>query len=102
MDPWCDDLWSYKKSRISYGEAKRVWGPTGVFPFLEKSQEFLAMRVLENVENEIKGETNLRGGPAPKESKEVSRRTSHILIFLSAPQLKSLWSSAQQRPDIFP
>ena len=60
MDPWYDDLWSYKKSRISYSEAKKVWGQTGVFLFLEKPQEDLAIRVLENVENEIEGETNLR------------------------------------------
>ena len=60
MVPWYDDLRSYKKSRIRDSKAKRVWGPTGVFLFLEEPQEVLAIRVLGNVENGMQGETNLR------------------------------------------
>jgi hypothetical protein len=60
MDLWYDDLWSYKKCRVSCSEAKRVWGLTEVFLSLEKPQEVLATRVSENVEDGIEGKTNLR------------------------------------------
>jgi hypothetical protein len=64
--------------------------------------EVLATRVSENVEDGIEGKNEPAMAPAREESNDASARTSHILIFLSTPQLKTLWSSAQQTPDIFP
>jgi hypothetical protein len=60
MDLWHDDLWSYKKTRVSYSQAKRVWEPTEMFLSLEKPQEVLATRVSENVDDGIEEKTNLR------------------------------------------
>jgi hypothetical protein len=60
MDLWHDDLWSYRKCRVSYSQAMRVWWPTEVSLSLEKPQEVLATSVSENVEGGIEGKTNLR------------------------------------------
>ena len=50
---------SYKKRRIGYSEAKRVWGLLE-FSFSWKNRKRFWLSVLENAEKEMEGETNLR------------------------------------------
>jgi hypothetical protein len=89
MDLWYDDLWSCKRGRISCSKANRVQRPTEVFLSLEKPKEVLAKECQKNAEDG--GEEKLTcDGPAPEKSDDASVRTSHILIFLSTPQLKIL------------